>query len=356
MIFEEKRIVLKDGREAILKTPEPSDAEDMLAYIVKSCGETDFLMRYPEEWANATVEGERAWIENHRKSQNGFCIACFVDGKVAGNCELVFNAAMKTSHRATLMIAILEEYWGLGIGSAMFRELLAMAESRGIEIAELEYIEGNERARALYDKFGFTVVGARPDAFKLRDGSYRSAIFMQKKLSAYKKICDLNDMKLFCREGMSNAKPRLTARAIVQRSDGLYAVIYTEYFNIYTLPGGGVNEGEDIVDALCREIAEEVGCTCDKIEEIGQVYENRAFCDFTQIDHYFFVYTEHIGEPHYTEWESENGTHLLWVDENEMSRLIHSYECDTDQKRYFKERDMAALRHRLYMQLKKYGL
>lgn len=46
MIFEEKTIILKDGRTAILKSPCVEDAEKLLNYIKKSCSETDFLARY----------------------------------------------------------------------------------------------------------------------------------------------------------------------------------------------------------------------------------------------------------------------------------------------------------------------
>ena len=89
---------------------------------------------------------------------------------------------MKTSHRATIAIAILKDYWNLGIGSAMFEELVAAAQKHGTEIMELEFIEGNERAKHLYEKFGFHVVSERPNAFKLKDGTYLSEIYMQKYL------------------------------------------------------------------------------------------------------------------------------------------------------------------------------
>lgn len=42
-----------------MKSPCVEDAEKRLNYIKKSCGETDFLLRYPEEW-NITVEQEEA--------------------------------------------------------------------------------------------------------------------------------------------------------------------------------------------------------------------------------------------------------------------------------------------------------
>lgn len=75
-----------------------------------------------------------------------------------------------------------KDYWNLGIGSAMFEELVAAAQKRGTEIMELEFIEGNERAQRLYEKFGFRVVSERPNAFKLKDGTHLSEIYMQKYL------------------------------------------------------------------------------------------------------------------------------------------------------------------------------
>lgn len=183
MIFEDKKITLKDGRTAILKTPCIEDAEKMLHYIKKACGETDFLTRYPEEWDNISVESEEKWVRNLRDSQSALAITCYIDGEIAGNCEINFRGGMKTSHRATVAIAILKEYWNLGIGSAMFAELIAAAEERPeIEIVELEFVEGNDRARALYEKYGFKIVGERPNAFKLKDGRLLKEYFMQKEL------------------------------------------------------------------------------------------------------------------------------------------------------------------------------
>ena len=83
---------------------------------------------------------------------------------------------------ATIANAILKDYWNLGIGSAMFEELVSAAQNRGTEIMELEFIEGNDRARHLYEKFGFRVVCERPNMFKLKDGTYRSEFYMQKYL------------------------------------------------------------------------------------------------------------------------------------------------------------------------------
>ena len=41
MIFEEKTIKLKNGQEAILKSPAVEDAEELLNMVKTACGETD---------------------------------------------------------------------------------------------------------------------------------------------------------------------------------------------------------------------------------------------------------------------------------------------------------------------------
>lgn len=181
MILEEKKIVLKNGKTAILATPNVKDAEKMLNHIKQSCAETDYLTRYPEEWTIG-VEQEEEWINRLREAPNALTITCYIDGEVAGNCEINFKSGIKLSHRASIGISITKKYWNLGIGTAMFEEMMALARQKGTEIVELEFIEGNERAKHLYEKFGFRIVAEKPNAFKLKDGTYLKEFFMQKYL------------------------------------------------------------------------------------------------------------------------------------------------------------------------------
>ena len=90
MIFEDKTITLKEGRTAILKSPCVEDAAKLLQHMQCVSGETDFLLRYPEEW-NLTLEQEEAWINHLRSSADVLGIACYIDGAVAGICEINFH-------------------------------------------------------------------------------------------------------------------------------------------------------------------------------------------------------------------------------------------------------------------------
>lgn len=181
MYYPEKRILLKDGRSALFTGPAPEMAEEMIAYMKTTAGETPFLLRTPSE-CTATVEGEAAYLRNLLESEYTVMIVCFVDGKLAGNCQLARKGHLKNRHRGTIGIAILREFWGLGIGSAMFDEMLEIAHCWGLSQVELEVIEGNSRAMALYKKMGFETVAAIPDAIRLEDGTSLQEFTMVKKL------------------------------------------------------------------------------------------------------------------------------------------------------------------------------
>ena len=129
--------LLKDGRRAVLRNAVESDAQGLYDYLVKS----------------------------------------------AGNCEISFNGKSKLRHRASLAIALLKDYWGQGIGSKMFETMIKTAEDfGGVTRLFLEVVEGNERALALYRKFGFEIVSHLPDGLRLKDGTYLSEFRMMKKL------------------------------------------------------------------------------------------------------------------------------------------------------------------------------
>ena len=179
MVINDIEFKLKDGRSALLRSPKDEDVQGMLDYLYISAGETDFILRYPEECNKYTPESEKDFFDHTNESENDAMIVCLVDGKVAGNCQISWSNGIKTRHRASVAIALLSEYWHQGIGTRMFQEMIHIAENNSeILQIELDFIEGNSRARALYEKMGFRITGVRPNAIRLKDGTLLSEYSM----------------------------------------------------------------------------------------------------------------------------------------------------------------------------------
>ena len=55
-------------------------------------------------------------------------------------------------------------------------------ENADVMQIELDFIEGNDRARNLYEKMGFRIAGIHPDAVRFKDGTLHNEYLMIKKI------------------------------------------------------------------------------------------------------------------------------------------------------------------------------
>ena len=117
MHFPERKITLKDGRKCILRPNGPDLAEPMLEYLKATAGETEFLLRYPDE-VNYTLEGEIDILGRLLEDPYQIMMAPIVDGKVAGNEDFVWlhlfeqvthNLNILFGHRQLLNLTALVE-------------------------------------------------------------------------------------------------------------------------------------------------------------------------------------------------------------------------------------------------------
>lgn len=114
---------------------------------------------------------------------------------------------------------------------------------------------------------------------------------------------------------------RKSARAVIVNDAGQMATQFVRAHGFHKLPGGGVEVGESIKAALCREIAEEVGCACDVIAPIGIVVEYRAQQLLLHVSYaYACKVVGNVSMPTLEHAEIEEGQELLW---------LHPYEALT---------------------------
>lgn len=183
MRFAEREIVLKDGRKCVLKPNSPEFAAEMVDYMKITPGETEFLLRYPDE-IQLTLEKEKEILARILEDPYHIMMVPVVEGRAAGNGSVCgIGGQRKLTHRCSLAIALYQEFWGLGIGKAMIEYLSELARQVGWKQLDLEVVAENEQAIALYKKCGFIETGRRHNALRFDDGTYHDEILMYKDLT-----------------------------------------------------------------------------------------------------------------------------------------------------------------------------
>lgn len=111
---------------------------------------------------------------------------------------------------------------------------------------------------------------------------------------------------------------------------------HNEMKGTYDLPGGGVDDGETINEALLRECFEETGCNIKNIRELGIVKEfgvgknvkhnQDSYCFMADVDGEKMI-------PKFTEREIQDGLEVHWITVEEALKHINSKKLCFDKIR-----------------------
>ena len=124
-----------NGRSLVFRSAEKEDAEMLLPYLKRVCGETRFLLREADECKDMTIEQEEAFINSHVENEKACLILAELDGEYVGNASFdVAGGSRRNSHRADIGIALYLDYTGMGIGKRLFALILETIEKCGFEI------------------------------------------------------------------------------------------------------------------------------------------------------------------------------------------------------------------------------
>lgn len=129
-------------------------------------------------------------------------------------------------------------------------------------------------------------------------------------------------------------KRRKTVRAILineYKQVALLHIVGIDKFgnrDHFETPGGGIEENEDFITALRREILEEIGCSISNIKEIGHV--DIQYNLLNRIDEGYFFYAEvskFIGQ-NLNEYEKRIFKDIKWIKIEELDSLYQNYKID----------------------------
>lgn len=143
---------------------------------------------------------------------------------------------------------------------------------------------------------------------------------------------------------VASYKLRTAARAIVKDKENKIALLVVGRDKYYKLPGGGIEEGEDMMAGLERECQEEIGCNIEVTGEVGYTVEYWKEDDEKQTS---YCYVANVvgekGSPDFTESEKERDFSVIWVSYEEAIKLFKESQPIQFEGEYIKPRDLAFL-------------
>ncbi|MEW6994434.1 NUDIX hydrolase [Colwelliaceae bacterium MEBiC 14330] len=127
---------------------------------------------------------------------------------------------------------------------------------------------------------------------------------------------------------------RKATRAIVIKGEDIL-LLYTKRYHDYSLPGGGIDEGESNIEGLIRELKEETGAhTVQNIQAFGLYEEFRPWYkdDFDMVHMQSYCYTctidDELFAPELEAHEVNNGMSPTWM--NIHQAIAHNEETMTN--------------------------
>ena len=160
----------------VFREAEAKDAEALVEYISMVGGETDNLS-YGKDTFKMSAEKEARFVERFRQTKKNIMLVALDGEKIIANASLEANRVERYAHRSELSITVLKEYWGRGVGSRLMEMMIDFAKAAGTEIIYLEARADNDRAIALYKKYGFEKNCDIKRFFKI-NGQYYDATVM----------------------------------------------------------------------------------------------------------------------------------------------------------------------------------
>lgn len=156
-----------------------------------------------------------------------------------------------------------------------------------------------------------------------------------------KKIGELN-LENLTPEEYKDFRNREAVRAIVIDGDQKVALVHVGRDNYYKIPGGGIDKGEDKIEALKRECIEEAGVDIkENPQELGYIFEAKRTWEMTQTSYCYIAEVEgEKKEPEYTSAETRKNFSFQWVDIEKAIELMKSNIPDDVTLQFIAKRDL----------------
>jgi RimJ/RimL family protein N-acetyltransferase len=126
---------------------------------------------------DTSAEALARHLGNVARPQNSVVIVAEIGGALAGYVELAGGSFRRNRATAQVVIGVVAEASGKGIGTGLLRQARDWAATHGLHRLELTVVAHNHPAADLYQRMGFSLEGRRAQCL-LIDGQFVDELYM----------------------------------------------------------------------------------------------------------------------------------------------------------------------------------
>lgn len=156
------------------------DAERLVNLIKKVESKSQYMLFESGE-RNISPEQQLKRIEAMKKEGNSTIFVAEENGVLIGYLIAMGGNAQRNRHSVYLVIGILSEFRGLGVGTKLFKHLENWTKELSIHRLELSVVTRNEAGLRLYEKMGFDIEGTKRHSLFI-DGEFVDEYYMARLL------------------------------------------------------------------------------------------------------------------------------------------------------------------------------
>lgn len=168
-----KSVKLKGGREVTLRPLQPGDQPNLLEFF-RAVPEQDRLFLADDVADPKLIE---AWCQR-LDLDRVFPLLALVEGRVVGNATLHRSKGGWMSHIGRLRVVVHPDSRGLGIARCLIDELIEIAIDIGLDKLDAEFMSGQEKQMAAFEKMGFVRMAELPEHVLDRKNAVHDLILM----------------------------------------------------------------------------------------------------------------------------------------------------------------------------------
>jgi len=187
MELSPKTIQIKDGTKIVIRPLSKEDGPALLKFFTK-VPEDDRLFLKDDVTKKEVID---RWI-NELDFDKVLPMIAEKDSDILGDATLHFNRYRWQRHMAHIRCVVAREYQKKGLGTALMRELVSVAQAKDLSKIRANMMDSQKSAQSAFQRLGFQMEAELKDFLIDQDGKKHNLILMVNDVSdMWRKMEDL---------------------------------------------------------------------------------------------------------------------------------------------------------------------